>query len=42
VKQKIEWWSGGVVENGSSGGCGFLYKFGGDGVYSVMVLGKLC
>ena len=24
------------------GGDGFLYKFGGDGVYSVMVLGKLC
>lgn len=24
------------------GGYGFLCKFGGDGVYSVMVLGKLC
>ncbi len=25
-----------------AGGYGFLYKFGGDGVYSVMVPGKLC
>ncbi len=24
------------------GGYGFLYKFGGDDVYSVMVLGKWC
>jgi T5SS/PEP-CTERM-associated repeat protein len=24
------------------GGCGFLYKFDGEGVYSVMVLGKWC
>ena len=24
------------------GGYGFLYKFGGDGVWSVMVLGKSC
>jgi T5SS/PEP-CTERM-associated repeat protein len=24
------------------GGCGFLCKFGGDGVHSVMVLGKWC
>src|SRR6266699_4583793 len=28
------------MENGSSGGCGFLYKFGGDGVYSVIVLSR--